>query len=78
MKREGRMKVYRGKPEFWTVLDDSFEPKARRMMQEGIDDVKMVRTHSEDKALLQKKQRDMESDAEDDYVQLPVINRYIK
>lgn len=79
LKKVGKEKVYRGKPELWRVLDPSFDPAAVRSVQENINDARVVKVISrEDTTLAEKKERDMESDAEKDFIELPIKTKYME
>lgn len=74
---EGKIKIYKGKPELWRVLDKSFDSKIVQDLQENINDTKMVRIISKDeKELIEKKEKEMESDAEKDFIELPIKTKF--
>ena len=69
----GKMKVYKGNPKIWQVLDESFESDARKRAQLDVRDPKALQT---DVSGQRRRDDALGSDAEEDFIEVPIRTKY--
>ncbi len=74
--KDGKLPVYKGNPRNWQVLDESFQSETRKRAQMDINDSKVIQVLSEDSDIHKRKEDAMTSDAEEDFVQVPIRTKY--
>jgi hypothetical protein len=74
--KDGKLPVYKGNPRNWQVLDESFQSETRKRAQMDINDSKVIQVLSEDSDIQRRKEDAMTSDAEEDFVQVPIRTKY--
>lgn len=74
--KEGKIPVYKGNPKNWQVLDESFQSDTRRRAQMDINDSKVVQALSGDSDIQKIKEDAMISDAEEDFIEMPIRTKY--
>jgi len=74
--KEGKIPVYKGNPKNWQVLDESFQSDTRRRAQMDINDSKVVQALSGDSDIQKIKEDAMISDAEEDFIEVPIKTKY--
>lgn len=74
--KNGKLPVYKGNPKVWQVLDESFPNEPRKRAQIDIQDSKMVTAISGNSDIQKRKEDAMVSDAEEDFVEIPIKTKY--
>ncbi len=74
--KDGKIPVYKGNPKNWQVLDESFQSETRKRAQMDINDSKVAQAFSNNSAIQQRKEDAMISDAEEDFVEVPIKTKY--
>ena len=75
-KLAGKINVYKGKPKLWNVLDNSYDADQKVKSQLDVNDSKLVRVLTNHGLDLKDKNRNIESDAEDDVLVVPTKTKY--
>ena len=70
------MDVYRGNPKIWNVLDNSYDSEQKIRSQLDVNDQKLVRTLTEEGLTVKSREKDMESDVEDNVEVVPTKTKY--
>jgi hypothetical protein len=74
--KEGKLPVYKGNPKLWQVLDDSYQPEARKKAQLDIKDSKVINYLSLNSEIQKKKEDTLMSDAEEDFIEIPIKTKF--
>ena len=74
--KAGKLQVYKGNPKVWQVLDESFQTETRKRAQLDINDSKVITALSRNSDIQKRKEDAMVSDAEEDFIEIPIKTKY--